>query len=1193
MYSVYGYMDSYPQIFHSHRDPAPYPQPVYPSWESPFNGTSRYFSPGECNGFWNHNYPPAPYNSRPPHPHLQPLQDYFHGAYPPYPNVYPTCFVPPPQYFADQGRSHCCGCPNHSCQKNDDSSLKIEEEKPQIESKDNDGSSSMIRWPGYPYPLVWFPPDVVKDNDYKTSKFKDNGSSAMNQWSTHPYPLFWFPPDHVKDNDCKASESQQHGSLDSWIPPDVNSLKSFMESGEKKIQNQQNGAKRTQFPLPIIWMPSCDQSQEVEKSINDVTTSAMVDEEVPSKFRIIPINHLDEKSAVESISPSSEICLTLPDKGITVKNISEKQTEDSRSKKLDGPKKQMEHSSAKLSSPEKQKDENHENKTPDSSSKKHASPGRSSKLPPVCLRADPLPRKKIGNGSSSSLSPLGNKENEVNQEGKEREARGSGGLKYSNKDGAIDKDIKTVEVEERSNSKSQKDGTKKIKVVEVKDGSTSKEEGRGQQNKLNVDSIENHLGLGIEVVPGTGKSGDMAEQMEIEKHGMLRNSEEVNLGHFEEKFEDCKNTVEASDEKKMKENTERKRKFSEIDAVVHVQSAYRGYGVRRWEPIKKLKQIARIRDQVGIIKRQICSLETSSEREQLDEKKQRFIGETIMNLLLQLDTIQGLHPSVREMRKCVASDLVSLQEKLDVMSRKMAKNLSHIEVGDAPTVIDSKNDLEDFQCSSTSNLIEFTFPQEKPAQPSTVDIMDYAADKEEVVVSEQDRNLLLGDDEKIFFTLNRQLLPEIRDEQVPYSEKGLMSSQFEDEGQYYIETEEYTRPPTGHKIGIDSMATTMSGLPTREHSCTMLEKPQEFQLRMKDELVRDSRKEDSPAEAEINIHEENKTEPKVEESHEMETNLVEQLDLNMHHFSVTGPVVLHEDKVVLQKEVSVPLAEDLVNIQGQKLTHTTEGLEVSQLYEDTTSRNGASIIQNGEHGPSHGELLDKPLGSCYSVPCAAGFRDLSCSEPTVPEVDVKESGSSSVNKQEPEELSGLESINPEVAAVGGDAEHSNVENWDAPMPASGAGLDLSESGNYSKPPAFLVEQNISEEKNGVNTELPDMKDISIMLDGSMVGSECPAELASPTRASSGFRVLETEHYSLDDKAHERKLIVENEKLREMLEKMLEVGNKQLVMISGLSDRVNDLEKKVARKWKLGLKKHRASKCSCNNLAQKGAVESVV
>lgn len=55
---------------------------------------------------------------------------------------------------------------------------------------------------------------------------------------------------------------------------------------------------------------------------------------------------------------------------------------------------------------------------------------------------------------------------------------------------------------------------------------------------------------------------------------------------------------------------------------------------------------------------------------------------------------------------------------------------------------------------------------------------------------------------------------------------------------------------------------------------------------------------------------------------------------------------------------------------------------------------------------------------------------------------------------------------------------------------------------------------------------------------------------------------------------DRKLIEENEKLREMMEKLIKSGNEQLSAISSLSGRVKDLEKKFSRKKKLKLKRNR-------------------
>ncbi len=88
------------------------------------------------------------------------------------------------------------------------------------------------------------------------------------------------------------------------------------------------------------------------------------------------------------------------------------------------------------------------------------------------------------------------------------------------------------------------------------------------------------------------------------------------------------------DEGKFKKNT-----LSDEEAAVLIQSAYHGYEVRKWEPLKKLKKLAEVHQQVADVRNRIQNLESSSDL-QRDDKQKLVIAETIMRLLLELDTIQ-------------------------------------------------------------------------------------------------------------------------------------------------------------------------------------------------------------------------------------------------------------------------------------------------------------------------------------------------------------------------------------------------------------------------------------------------------------------------------------------------------------------------------------------------------------------------
>ncbi|KAH9732416.1 BAG family molecular chaperone regulator 6 [Citrus sinensis] len=108
----------------------------------------------------------------------------------------------------------------------------------------------------------------------------------------------------------------------------------------------------------------------------------------------------------------------------------------------------------------------------------------------------------------------------------------------------------------------------------------------------------------------------------------------------------------------------KEKNLSDDQAAVLIQSAYRGFEVRKLEPLKKLKQMVEVRDQAAEIRKRIQALESSSDLLK-NEKERVLIGEMIMRTLLKLDTIQGLHPSLRDIRKALTKDLVTLQEELD------------------------------------------------------------------------------------------------------------------------------------------------------------------------------------------------------------------------------------------------------------------------------------------------------------------------------------------------------------------------------------------------------------------------------------------------------------------------------------------------------------------------------------------------
>ncbi|KAL8461568.1 hypothetical protein ACS0TY_032087 [Phlomoides rotata] len=105
----------------------------------------------------------------------------------------------------------------------------------------------------------------------------------------------------------------------------------------------------------------------------------------------------------------------------------------------------------------------------------------------------------------------------------------------------------------------------------------------------------------------------------------------------------------------------------ESSAAVKIQSAYRSHVVRAL-----ISKISAVNSEANYWQRIIQQQETvdavrSSERERIK------INEALMKLLLRLDSVPGLDPNVREMRRQVSRKIVGLQEILDSVSDTRVK----------------------------------------------------------------------------------------------------------------------------------------------------------------------------------------------------------------------------------------------------------------------------------------------------------------------------------------------------------------------------------------------------------------------------------------------------------------------------------------------------------------------------------------
>ncbi|KAK4371564.1 hypothetical protein RND71_011039 [Anisodus tanguticus] len=109
-------------------------------------------------------------------------------------------------------------------------------------------------------------------------------------------------------------------------------------------------------------------------------------------------------------------------------------------------------------------------------------------------------------------------------------------------------------------------------------------------------------------------------------------------------------------------------KKGENNAAVKIQSAYRSHIVRNL-----VKKISAVNSEANYLQRLIQRQDTvdavrSSERERIR------MNEALMGLLLRLDSVPGVDPTVRELRREVSRRIVGLQEILDAVSDTKIQN---------------------------------------------------------------------------------------------------------------------------------------------------------------------------------------------------------------------------------------------------------------------------------------------------------------------------------------------------------------------------------------------------------------------------------------------------------------------------------------------------------------------------------------
>lgn len=611
------------------------------------------------------------------------------------------------------GKHHCGKCSSQMCDLKKDRGVVIEEHEPEIEK----GEAVLpVRSTNCPYPIIWIPHENARNQEYRSSlglgkhnqppaevRAPDNmtiqksfpeswrgcfpfdessmKSLVQNQDSKKAqngktveapfdiskfksllqgqdmkeaqiqknkeelgqltYPTSWVPSRRKRD-DVEASESSnedrkkmQNGKTVEY-PFDISMIKSLIQGQDvKEAQNQKNKEEPGQVPYPIFWIPSYGKQKDVEASESKESSNEGRNlESCPSdlhrnegqitqakgkegNFECNVLSDAEEKSSVINIPVANH--LQEP------RNIPVKLSENHLPKPTEPTKRIAKNEPVKSTKKEQS-----------------SSSSEASKLPPVCLRVDPLPKER--NGGSKSVSHPKRME-------KSKETKIAAPLSS--------KKAESRTVPEACNVKCE-DANAEMKMAE------------GSLNALRTEkgSVESNSNLQEE------SNGEIIKPCEA------------------------------------KENREQpaKKSFTEEEAARIIQSMYRGYDVRRWEPIKKLKEIATVREQMGDVKKRIEALEASTDQH-IEEKEIVVNGELVMNLLLKLDAVEGLHPSIREFRKALATELSSIQDKLDSLKNSCASAekeavKEQVEIKSQPS--DSPVNLEHSQLTEENKMVSDT-----------------------------------------------------------------------------------------------------------------------------------------------------------------------------------------------------------------------------------------------------------------------------------------------------------------------------------------------------------------------------------------------------------------------------------------------------------------------------------------------------
>ncbi|KAL9430268.1 hypothetical protein AB3S75_025621 [Citrus x aurantiifolia] len=1128
---------------------------------------------------------------------------YYRGHHPPFIEPYSVHYAPPPHHAMEQQRyeydkdahrdHHCCGCLNQMSNQRIDKGVKIEEQESDVAKKRD--SVVPLQSKRYPYPIAWIPPEYEARRHFESEvpepeKVPCNTESNENMKPSEGKPSEWngwFPLDMnslkslMQGEDEKRKQNQQNENgmkqfsypvicMPSnseqrepekkdqrqgkcWLPLDTNSPKSFMYGeDDKRRVNQQDDDKIGQFPYPFFWMPFQTEEGEVEKKDRkEKNASSISAEESPfdSKFMQVKPPESDERmkksEANKDFSDDKATSSQMMEGTANHKIIPVRQVEMCREDHSDSAEKGVAADNASRTSKMRQS----------------SSPPKTSKLPPVCLRLEPLSKQKNGNGNSRSPSPPGLKRQSDKDPHK---PSASSGLKESTPQGAqsADDSLKT-----RGDGNPKKTEKNAVGVVDGK----------------NCENKNEHLKSGSDLENSIKLSTDWEEDV-TRKSSTVRNGKAIDgydlIQDKKVRSEEKMAAERAAEEDKLNDSAEsvngecmaKEKNLSDDQAAVFIQSAYRGFEVRKSEPLKKLKQMVEVREQAAEIRKCIQALESSSDLLK-NEKERLVIGEMIMRTLLKLDTIQGLHPSLRDIRKALAKDLVTLQEELDSIAKV---------AGD--TSIDISDDAENSLKTSHDNVVDMKVPDEDNlssmgdlvVNSQGLETSETALGDTEVQGRCEVRELPLRNsmESQVGESASDMVRVEATNGRVDISQAVLTENQEEDIMHPQLQqtsSEESTgaqlqdscdEPKAVNEAGIDGVNGGIHVKDNLEAQATELslkldDEEQPLQELKNSESSRKGKSENVDGEVKLqvlaastlpadvdNVDEIGKTARNVDS----EINLAAELPIGALEedlsFENKGSETNSETTLVAELPVGVLVGVLAIENKESEIENLVAELPVGVLEEGEA--------KESEIGKDKGSSIgEASYNVVTNTTTATELKDIMVDEL---------SGNAVLGTEENPPVSSIEG---EVRSDDGVCEDDGgrVDDYQLPSPES-AGISVS-SQALEVTNEDVQQQGVDGNKEGRLLE----KEQQYGEPESMIDIDSRMDEASGSEITTEDTIAATITSQMS--ADEKDIVMEeNAKLREMMEKLMEAGKEQLTVISQLTGRVKDLERKLSRKRKL-------------------------